>query len=281
MQRAADVMRTKVACLPAQDLKTSVLRAIQLCLPDAAGTLGGQRLLVKPNTNSPDPYPASTDPVFLTALIEVLHELGTADIMVGDSCGLAWQPAQAVHEKLGIPDLCRRLGVRYVNFDAGPWRNVPVGGRELKNVQIAEAAFQADRIVYTCCLKTHRLARFSASLKHAAGFLSPEMRSRLHDGDLESNIADINLAVKPDLIFIDARKCFVTGGPVRGWVRRPGVVFASTDRVAVDVEAARGLSSFWAFNRLPKNPWDHPQVRHAIALGLGASREGEYEVVKG
>ncbi|MFH0953479.1 MAG: DUF362 domain-containing protein [Verrucomicrobiota bacterium] len=271
----------RVACIQAQELRGSLADSLDALGADVRAGLRGARILVKPSLNSPDPPPASTDPEFLSALVQLLKDAGAADIVIGDSCGLRWCPADKVHERLGVPGLARRLGATYVNFDSGPWRTVPVNGRALKEVAIAEASFQADKIVYAACMKTHRLARYSLSLKHAAGFLSPKMRCRLHQGDLESNIADINLAVKPDLIFVDGRTCFVSGGPARGWVRRPGMILASTDRVAVDVEALKILLSFFAFNRVRRDPWANPQIRHAVALNLGATSEADYEVVRG
>jgi uncharacterized protein (DUF362 family) len=266
-------MTTRVACT----LSTSLGEALCVALKGAGdlleGTLRGSRVLIKPNFNSPHGSPASTAPDFLEALVEQIKAAGASNLAIGDSCGLRWGPAEAVHRRLGVPELARRLGVEYLNFDAGPWRTVPIAGRGLKEVAVAEAAFKADRIVYAACMKTHRRARFSLSLKHTAGFLSPEFRRRLHRGDIESNIADINLAVKPDLIFLDGRRCFVTGGPALGWVRRPGVILAGTDRVALDVEALKILSSYLAWNRLLRNPWEHPQIRYAMDLGLGSPNE--------
>lgn len=274
-------MTTRVACIACEEPAAGLRAALDALGPDAGSALRGGRVLLKPNFNSPDPSPASTDPAFLSAVVLLLQELGAGEITIGESCGLGWRPAEKVHEQLGIPALAARLGVRHVNFDAGPWRTVPVAGRGFKEVAVAEAVFQADRIVYACCMKTHRHARFSLSLKHAAGFLSPPMRYRLHQGDLEANVADINLALKPDLLFLDGRTCLVSGGPAKGRVRRPGVVLAATDRVALDVEALRILSSFFALNRLKRDPWKHAQIRHAVALGLGARSEADYEVARG
>lgn len=170
----------------------------------------------------------------------------------------------------------------YLNFDFGPWRDITINSRHFETVSIAESAFKFDRIVYAACMKTHRRARFSLSLKHTAGFLSPPDRRRLHLGNLEGNVADINQAVKPDIVFLDARKCFVSGGPARGWLRRPNLIMASTDRIALDVEALKVLKSFFfAYNRLFRNPWDHIQIRRAVALGLGVSSAEDYDVVKG
>lgn len=207
--------------------------------------------------------------------------MGASRVAIGDSCGLRWRPADEVFRKLGIPALAEWLGAECINFDHGPWRHVPVGSKHFKEIPIAASAFDFDMIVYAGCMKTHRAARFSLSLKHTVGFLPPDERRALHDGDIEEKIADINLAVSPAIAFIDARKCFVAGGPARGWVRRPNVLLASTDRVALDVEAIKVLSSFRSLNRLIKDPWQHPQIRRAVELGLGVSAEDQYEVTEG
>ncbi len=158
---------------------------------------------------------------------------------------------------------------------------MPIRTEHYASVAIAEAAFTWDRIIYAGCMKTHRAARFSLSLKHTAGFLSPQGRRSLHDAAIEKRVAEINKAVSPDLALIDARKCFVSGGPARGWTRRPGLLLASSDRIALDVEGVRVLSSFFAFNKLLRDPWQHIQLRTAVALGLGVQSEDEYEVIRG
>jgi uncharacterized protein (DUF362 family) len=257
----------------AGNLQAAVSEALTRLGPGILSDLVGRSVLIKANFNSPHPFPASSAPDFLSALIGVLRAAGAGTIRLGDSCGLRWAPAEAVAAGLGIPDLAARLGVEWVNFDAGPWRSVNVQGALFKVVKIAEAAYASERIVYACCIKTHPTAGFSASLKHAIGFLPPEQRHAMHQGDMARRIAEINLAVKPHLVLADGRKCFTMGGPARGWVRRPGIILASTDRVALDERALEVLKSYFAFNRLAKNPREEPQIREAIALGIGTAHD--------
>jgi uncharacterized protein (DUF362 family) len=233
--------------------------------------LSGRRILIKANFNSPHRHPASSAPDFLTALVAVLRSVGVSDIRLGDSCGLRWAPTEQVARRLGIPELAARLGVEWVNFDAGPWREMPVRGSFFPVVKIAESAATAERIVYACCVKTHPAAGFSASLKHTVGFLPPEQRQAMHNGNMARRIAEINLAVTPHLILADVRRCFTMGGPAMGWVRRPGVILASVDRVALDLEALGILKGFLGFNRLTSNPREEPQIREALAVGLGTA----------
>jgi hypothetical protein len=104
-------------------------------------------------------------------------------------------------------------------------------------------------------------------------------RRYLHRGNLERKAAEINLVWQPDLIIMDGRKAFVTRGPDKGETVEPGVIMASGDMVAIDVEALKILDSYQARNRLLPNPWESPQIVTALRHGLGAG-EGAYRLVE-
>jgi len=127
-------------------------------------------------------------------------------------------------------------------------------------------------------MKTHRWAKFTFSLKLAVGFMKPRERIRLHMRNLEEKIADLNLVAHPNLIIMDGRKCFISGGPAKGELRSPGVVMASGDRIGMDVEALKTIESFDGAS-LKDDPWSYAQIRRAVELGLGVKNEQEYEVV--
>ena len=72
----------------AENAKQGVLKAV-----DAIGGFrsiinDGDKVLVKPNYNSPGTPPASTDPEFLKALVELLFESGAGKVVVGESSSL-------------------------------------------------------------------------------------------------------------------------------------------------------------------------------------------------
>ena len=95
--------------------------------------------------------------------------------------------------------------------------------------------------------------------------------SNLHQGFLD-DIA----AVDPSVVVMDGRKAFVTGGPATGELVEPGVIMASGDMVAIDVEALRILGAYKAKNKLLPDPYDSPQVETALSHDLGSRH---YEVV--
>ena len=259
------------------DLRSSVERAIGLL-----GKLGQlispvDRVLVKPNFNSPDPFPGSTDLDFLQVVLELLLELG-AKVTVGESSGGIWRPTKKVMQKLNAFELTRRLGVELVAFEEqDDWVRVNIRGDYLGSVTVPRIAYEADKLIYLPCMKTHNLARFSGALKLAVGLMHPGERRALHARHLEEKVAEISLFRQPDLIIMDGRKAFVSGGPDKGELVEPGILLASGDLVATDVEAMKVLLTYKARNKLLADPWRSPQIVTASRHNLGAV--GNYLVV--
>jgi uncharacterized protein (DUF362 family) len=112
----------------------------------------------------------------------------------------------------------------------------------------------------------------------AVGLLDFKQREDLHSVHLEEKIAELNMAVHPDLIIMDGRKCFISGGPDVGLVKEPNIILASGDCVATDVEAIKVIEGFESAS-LRNDPWSYTQIRRAVELELGAKTEEDYKVV--
>ncbi len=262
------------------DLKASIAS----CL-DAVGGLDrliepGDSVLLKPNYNSNDPSPATTDPAFLAAVAELVREAGAGKVMVGDSSGLPWLPTRKTLASLGITETLRDIGDELLLFDELPFVRVRLDGRYLDSIGIAESAYNASKIIYLSCLKTHRLARFTMSLKLAMGLVDPSDRPGMHLRNLEFKLAEVNKAIGPDLVIMDGRRIFVTGGPDSGQVETPGLVLCSGDQIAIDIEGLKVIESYHAHNRLEGDLWALPLLARSVELGIGAANEDEYEVVE-
>jgi uncharacterized protein (DUF362 family) len=263
-----------------EDVRASVDRVIALLGHLGQAIERGDRVLVKPNFNSADPYPGSTDLVFLRAVLEILLEAG-ARVTVGESSGGVWRPTRNILQKLGMFDLMRDLGVELVAFEdrADDWVRIKIDGDYLGAVSMPRSAYEADKIVYLPCMKTHSIARFSGALKLAVGFMHPGERRALHARHLEQKVAEISMCWQPDLIVMDGRKAFVSGGPDKGQVAEPGLMLASGDLVAIDAEAMKVLLSYEGKNKLVADPWQSPQIVTALKHGLGVG-EGGYILVE-
>jgi uncharacterized protein (DUF362 family) len=237
----------------------------------------GDTILVKPNFNTADPPPASSDPQFVQAVIKLLYAYGAKRVVLGESSMISRSTHETLQET-GMLQAAQEVGADVVTFDE--WVPVETGGRHLTKVALAKTALEVDKIVYVPCLKAHRLADFTMSLKLAMGFVRPRDRITMHLWRLREKLVDLNLAIAPDLIIMDARLCFISGGPAQGEVREPGLILASGDRIAIDVEGIRIIQSY-PNNSLTRDPWEFTMIRQAVELELGITTEAAYQVVAG
>jgi uncharacterized protein (DUF362 family) len=148
---------------------------------------------------------------------------------------------------------------------------------------------EADAIVSTCCLKTHRFGgHFTMSLKNSVGMVAkhdPADRYNymyeLHGSPYQRlMIAEINAAYRPHFVIMDGIKGFSRGGPEAGTLIEPGLMLASNDRVALD---AAGVAILRIYGTTPEVSTGHvfqqEQIARAAELGLGAKGPDEMEVI--
>jgi len=248
----------------------------------------GDIILLKPNYNTADPYPGSSDPEFIKAVIAMLYEAGAGKVIVGERT--AFLHSRKVLEQAGIVKVAEEAGAEVrvfgkdgwsVMFDRKGWRCVKVpAGQYLHKVSLAKEATEIDKIVYVPLIKTHHAAEFTGAIKLSMGFVKPFFdQITFHARHLQEKLAELPLAVKPDLIIMDARKVFITGGPAKGEVREPKLILASGSQVAIDVEGVKMLQSYPGNKLEGKKVWDLIQIKHAVELGLGPHSEEEYEVI--
>jgi uncharacterized protein (DUF362 family) len=273
--------------LASGDLKQSITRAVELIGGIDKLVEKGDTVLLKPNYNTADPYPGSSDPNFIGTVIDVLHQAGAEKIVVGERT--AFLHNRKVLEKAGLIEVARKAGAEVTVFgkdgwqtllDRTGWRRVRVeGGKFLHSVSLARQALDAQKIVYVPLIKTHHAAQFTGSIKLSMGLVKPFFdQSRFHAQHLQEKLAELGLIIKPDLIIMDARKVFITGGPAKGELRTPNLVLASGNQVIIDVEGVKILQSYPGNALEGRNVWDLTQIRHAVELGLCPSKEEEYEV---
>lgn len=275
-------MQTLVSKIQYQgDIKKSVGQAVNFIGGWQKFISSQDRVLLKPNFNTADPFPASTSMDFLRTVIELLKErINPKEIILGESSTHSLN-TRKTFEKLGALELVQELGVKAHIFDEEEWikKEIPQG-RYLKRATIPKILDEVDKLILLPCLKTHIYARFTMSLKLAVGFFKKIRRARIHLGHLGEKIAELNTLIRPNLIIMDARKCFVTRGPITGEVQEPNLIFASNDRIAIDIEGLKILKSYSAKNRLDLPLWEFPQIRRATELGLGVQREEQYQLIE-
>ncbi len=260
------------------NIKETVLKAVDLIGGFKKFIKKGDVVFLKPNFNTADPFPASTDYEFLKVVVELVYDCGAKSVMLGDSSTYTLN-TRKIMEKLGIFDLLEmEQPPRIYIFEEGEWvkKEIPES-KYLKSVSLPEILFRADKLILLPCLKTHFQAQFTGALKLSVGFMKPFQRVGLHLKNIQEKIAELNKVINPDLIIMDARKCFIKCGPSEGEIREPNLILASDDRVAIDIEGIKIIQSFKGSDLDGIDPWQLPQIKRAVELGLGTKDEAGYE----
>ena len=262
------------------DLKTSIQRAVDLIGGLDKIIESGDKVTIKPNLNTADPYPASSDPAFIKALGEVILDAGASKIEIIDSSTMKTS-TRGVAQKIGLDVVADELDADLIFLDEHEWVKVKFPrGKYLKSGSIGKPLLDIQKLVLAPCLKTHFLAGFTGSMKGFVGWIKHSHRIRMHARRLQSKIADLASYFNPDLIVMDARTCFVTGGPSSGTCSTPGVILAGGDMVAVDVEGVKIIQCCNAKNKLDMDVWDLPQIQRAVDIGMGAKSDSDIELVE-
>jgi uncharacterized protein (DUF362 family) len=202
---------------------------------------------------------------------------------------------RAVMERKGIFRLAEELGFDILvldELDAGAWERVKMPGSHWRRgFALARPALEADGIVQTCCLKTHRFGgHFSLSLKNSVGLVAARIPGELYNYMWELHlsrhqrqmIAEINAACRQELIVLDGVEAFVNGGPDRGERVDAQVIVAGTDPVAVDAVGVALLRHLGTTRRVSQGPiFQLAQIARAVELGLGVQSPEQIELVTG
>ncbi|MDH4213872.1 MAG: DUF362 domain-containing protein [Candidatus Thorarchaeota archaeon] len=235
---------------------------------------------IKPNLNTADPYPASSDPQFIRALGEIILNAGAGKLKIIDSSTMRVS-TRKVANTIGLTSVAEELDAELIFLDEHDWVKVDIPrGKFMKKASIGKPLLERGKTVLAPCLKTHFLARYTGSMKLFVGWLKHSERIKLHLQNLEPKIADLASYFNPDLIVMDARTCFITGGPSSGICSSPNMILASGDMVAIDVEGVRAIQCCNADNKLQMDVWEIPQIKRAVEIGIGATSDADIEVIE-
>ena len=277
----------RVALIKTTDRAEGVRRAIALL---GVGPMPEASVFLKPNYNSADPSPGSTHPDVLRAMVEQLYNLGAGSITVGDRSGMG--DTRTVMQQLGVFRQAEELGFDTLVFDELPpeaWAHIDEPDDHWsQGFYLPRAVLEAESLVQTCNLKTHRFGgHFTLALKNSVGLVARRVggghdyMSELHSSPHQRTmIAEVNRARQPALIVMDGVQAFTHGGPDRGTVVDAGVVLAATDLVAIDAVGVAILRLFGTTPEVSQGAvFEQAQIARAVELGLGVSEAAEIELV--
>ena len=247
----------------------------------------GKQVALKANFNSADPFPASTHIDTLKAIVQPLKSAGSSEIVLAERSGMG--NTEEVLEQMGVFALSKELDFQVIvldDVDKDGWVKFDRDKTHwLKGFYIAKIFHDADKIVQTCCLKTHRFGgHFTLSLKNSVGLVAKKVPGGTYDymWELHSSpfqrqmIAEINNHYNLDLVLMDGIKAFSTDGPEKGKEVEPNLLMASKDRVAIDAVGVAILKMYGAKGKIGEaNIFEQDQLKRAAELGIGVKSVDE------
>ncbi len=217
----------------------------------------GDSVLIKPVVNSGNPYPATTSPVCVKAMVTLLKEKGAKRVIVTDLSGIEHVKLSPDKRKGSTRKLMERCGISQAAVAAGAeivlpeesgwdafYEDGPANGTSWKaGIMMPKIIKEVDHIVLLPRCSRHALAGSSLGMKAAVGYWRTDTRLEYHRdaATFQEKTAEANtvagLREKHRLTLTLADKILATLGPDKGYVVTPetGLILASESLVAHDM----------------------------------------------
>jgi len=238
----------------------------------------GKKVVLKPNMSfkNPSAWGNNTSPEVAVALATLIAEAGAASITAVDHT--MGQGGQSI-ESCGVGPALRKVkGCQVVSAHnrAEYVKKRVVKGKQLKTVEIPQAAAAGEVLINVPVAKHHAATKAGFGLKNLMGLVWD--RRHFHEEiSLHQGIADLATLLRPALTVIDATRVMVNNGPQGpGKVEKLDTIIVSTDPVAADAVAL----SLTKWNNQNLVPRDVEHIQAAALLGLGVADLAQIKIIK-
>lgn len=214
---------------------------------------GREGILLKPNLVTNSPFPITTHPDFVGAVIDVLREHTDASIVVAEGCGSSSMETGQIFAELGYEEMAGERGVELVDLNHAPQvHKTNPACSVFPEMWLPEMAF-THCIISLPVIKAHSLATITGTMKNMMGFPPPShyqgggawKKSAFH-ARMQTAVKDLCSYIMPDLTIMDAT-VGMADYHLGGATCEPpiGKLLAGTDAVALDRMAAELLGHDW------------------------------------
>ncbi|MGB7573551.1 MAG: DUF362 domain-containing protein [Thermodesulfobacteriota bacterium] len=238
-----------------QVMKLAV-RAAAEATTDFSWLSKGDSVFIKPALNSGNPYPATTNPIAIEAMVELLKQKGARRVIVGDMSGIEHVKlspkgltgsSRRLMEASGMARAVQAAGGEIHFFEEAGWdafyEDAPGGRHWKRGLMMPNILKEVEHIILMPRCSRHVLAGSTLGLKAAVGYWRTDTRLEYHRdaSTLQEKTAEGNtvetLRKKQRLVLSAADKILTTFGPDEGHVFQPenGLVIASESVVAHDM----------------------------------------------
>lgn len=245
---------SKVVLVRGEDRK----RMIEVAF-SALGIRPHGRIVVKPNLVIDKPYPTTTHPECVDAILSRC----SGELLIAEGSGFC--NTMDAYRKMGFDEVARKHGASLVDLNDDEYEVVEGNALVLKKFEMP-LTLKDSYVISAAVLKKHSITKVTLSLKNMIG-ASIGSKGKFHSAGIEESIVDINMYVRPKLGIIDGIYGNLDGELGRK-PKRFGVLIASTDLVAADCAGC---------NILGVDPLSVKHIRLAEKVGLGSM---EYELIE-
>lgn len=235
------------------------------------------RTLVKPNCVVSGPhFPHShTRPEFLEGILKALRarvDQPLTELAVGERCGITI-PTRQSFDGAGYYPVFSRQGATAHHFEECTQVEIPMyhQGRMRDAMFFPEPVALADFFVNVPKFKAHPWTTVTFSMKNYIGLQDDRHRLIDHDHKLDEKIVDLQYAIQPQFIAIDA----ITAGEGRMLTPLPfdmGLMIMGDNQVAFDAVCCHIIGL---------DPMDVPHIRMAYERGFGPIHLDKIDIVGG
>ncbi|HVO68193.1 MAG TPA: DUF362 domain-containing protein [Syntrophales bacterium] len=239
-----------------QEIKAAVCAAAEAAT-DFSWLSKGDSVFIKPALNSSYPYPATTSPTAIGAMVELLKKKGADRVIVGDMSGIehvkltpqgVTGSTRRLMEAAGMTRVVQAAGAEIHFFEEAGWsafyEDIPsIGSHWKRGLMMPAILREVDHIILMPRCGRHVLTGSTLGLKAAVGYWRTDTRLEyhhdahtLHEKTGEGNTVE-TLGNKQRLVLTAADKVLTTFGPDRGQVYEPenGLIIAAESVIAHDM----------------------------------------------
>jgi uncharacterized protein (DUF362 family) len=240
-----------------EDALVEAVRVAAETATDFSWLSKGDSVLIKPVLNSGNPYPATTSPTGIRAMVALLKEKGAGRVIVSDMSGI--EHVRLTPDKLtgssrelmknsGMAKAVEESGAEFYFPEEEGWdaffEDGPASGSNWKaGITMPKIIKEVDHLVLMPRCSRHLLAGSTLGMKAAVGYWRTDSRLEYHHDakTFQEKTAEANtvssLLEKQRLVLTTATQALATSGPDEGYITEPdnGLVFGSESIVAHDM----------------------------------------------
>jgi len=227
----------------------------------------GQRVVIKPNmsfSRTPE-FGATTHPLVVATVAQACIDAGAQQVLILDH---TLHRAELSLERAGIREACHNIPGTHVLAlqERKFFQEIKIPqGKVLERVEVMKELLDNPVLINIPVAKSHSATGVSLGIKGLMGLIWD--RESFHSRyNMNQALADLATVIKPQLTILDATRALTSGGPGGpGEVKKPNLVIAGTDPVAVD---SYGVSVVpWYGQSFKGRQVEHLLISHQRGLG--------------